>query len=246
MLTPSPCGQRCALPTRAHDHRDHDRICRSFWTQLVAPTPTARADRREERARGCAALRRRRFAHLGRLEVSTGPGTVQGNRHMRLCRPAQLARASAQSELATSSRRQGGKRPASPGGQIGTGAGALRTSDLDPAGTPAAHAGQAGDDATACAAIEGDPGVRGGRTDAPAERRPDKGTAACGCPGLPPTPCSIAHGPIMRQWSHEHASSWTWRASLRPVRQAGDRQISARPYRVSARSRTSLPARTRA
>ena len=52
MLTPSPCGQRCALPTRAHDHRDHDRICRSFWTQLVAPTPTARADRREERARG--------------------------------------------------------------------------------------------------------------------------------------------------------------------------------------------------
>jgi hypothetical protein len=90
MLTPSPCGQRCALPTRAHDHRDHDRICRSFWTQLVAPTPTARADRREERARGCAALRRRRFAHLGRLEVSTGPGTVQGNRHMRLCRPSHV------------------------------------------------------------------------------------------------------------------------------------------------------------
>ena len=29
----SPCGQRSALPTRAH-HRNHDPFCRTFWTQL--------------------------------------------------------------------------------------------------------------------------------------------------------------------------------------------------------------------
>jgi hypothetical protein len=29
---PSPCGQRCALPTRAH-HRHHDPFCRRSWTQ---------------------------------------------------------------------------------------------------------------------------------------------------------------------------------------------------------------------
>ena len=132
------------------------------------------------------------------------------------------------------------------GGQIGTGAGASRTPTWTLLGRRPRLRDRQAMTPPACAALDGDPGVRGGRTDAPAERRPDKGTAACGCPGLPPTPCSIAHGPIMRQWSHEHASSWTWRASLRPVRQAGDRQISARPYRVSARSRTSLPARTRA
>jgi hypothetical protein len=33
MLTPSPGGQRCALPTRAR-HRNHDPNCRRFWTQL--------------------------------------------------------------------------------------------------------------------------------------------------------------------------------------------------------------------
>lgn len=122
----------------------------------------------------------------------------------------------------------------------------VEDSDLEPLGRRPRMRDRQAMTLPACAALDGDPGVRGGRTDAPAERRPDKGTAACRCSGLPPRPCSIAHGPIMRQWSHEHASGWTWRASLRPVRQAGDRQISARPCRVSARSRTSLPARTRA
>jgi hypothetical protein len=35
-----PCGQRCALPTRAH-HRHHGPICRRFWTQLSADTNTS-------------------------------------------------------------------------------------------------------------------------------------------------------------------------------------------------------------
>ena len=210
------------------------------------PAPTARADRREETARGCPAVRRRRFAHPGRLEVSTGPGTVQGNPpHAAVqtgpCRPAHRRSRS-------SPGRRGGRAANARlrRGQIGTGAGASRTPTWTLLGRRPRMRDRQAMTPPACAALDGDPGVRGGRTDAPAERRPDKGTAACGCPGLPPTPCSIAHGPIMRQWSHEHASSWTWRASLRPVRQAGDRQISARPYRVSARSRTSLPARTRA
>ena len=34
MLIRLPCGQRCALPTGAHHHRNHDPICRTFWTQL--------------------------------------------------------------------------------------------------------------------------------------------------------------------------------------------------------------------
>jgi hypothetical protein len=36
-----PCGQRSALPTRAHHRRNHDRICRTIWTQLSVIEQTA-------------------------------------------------------------------------------------------------------------------------------------------------------------------------------------------------------------
>ena len=163
MLTPSPCGQRCASPTRAHDHRDHDRICRRFWTQLVEARPDRACGQaggdgprmpggqaKEIRAPGAAGgIHRprdgpRKPPHAA---VQTGPvgpriGAV-GARHV----------------VAASGRQT----PGFAGGQIGTGAGASRTPTWTLLGRRPRMRDRQAMTLPACAALDGDPGVRGGR-----------------------------------------------------------------------------------
>ena len=168
-------------------------------TQLVAACP--------DRACGQAGGEDPRMPG-GQAKEIRAPGAAGGihrprdgprNRHMRLCRPAHVGQrigAVGPRHVVAASGRQ---TPGFAGGQIGTGAGASRTSDLDPAGTPAAHAEQAGDDP---------PRMRGARRRSRSAGRPNgcagRATARQGNRRMRlsrPAPDAMLH----RAWPH-HAS----------------------------------------